>query len=70
VTVPLDTMTTLDKLRALEDIWCDLQRTPDEVPSPAWHADVLRAREERVRDGLSKFEDWNEAKRKIRAQAR
>ena len=66
--IPLDKMTTVDKLRALEDIWSDLQSVPDEVPSPAWHADVLHAREERVREGSSQFSDWPDAKRRIREQ--
>lgn len=64
--IPLDKMTTADKLRALEEIWSDLQRTPNEVPSPAWHADVLHARESRVHDGLSEFQNWRDAKRRIR----
>ena len=64
--IPLDTMTTADKLRAMEELWSDLQRTADDVPSPVWHADVLRAREGRVREGSSQFGDWTEAKRRIR----
>ena len=70
VPIPLDRMTVEDKLRALEAIWSDLQRTPDEVPSPAWHADVLRAREDRVREGISQFADWTDAKRRVREQTR
>jgi hypothetical protein len=66
VAIPLDKMTVADKLRALEEIWSDLQRTPEDVPSPAWHADVLRAREDRVREGISHFGDWTDAKRRIR----
>ena len=66
VALPLDKMTVADKLRALEEIWSDLQRRPEDVPSPAWHADVLRAREDRVRDGTSHFGDWTDAKRRIR----
>ena len=68
--IPLDKMTTPEKLRALEDIWTDLQQTPAEVPSPGWHADVLRARENRVREGSSHFGDWPEAKRRIRESAK
>ncbi|MBI2998464.1 MAG: addiction module protein [Deltaproteobacteria bacterium] len=64
--LPLDQMTTAEKLRALEQIWEDLCRTPDEVPSPSWHADVLQGREERIRKGSSQFVDWAEAKRQIR----
>jgi hypothetical protein len=67
---PLDKMTVAEKLRTLEEIWQDLQRTPDEVPSPAWHADVLRARLKRIREGKSHFRDWNEAKRAIRERVK
>ena len=70
VAIPLDKMTTEDKLKAMEDIWTDLQRTPEEVPSPAWHADVLQARENRVHEGKSRFGDWRDAKRRIRERIR
>jgi len=64
--LPLDKMTTVDKLRALEQIWDDLCRTPESVPSPSWHADVLQAREKRIAEGSSQFTDWSEAKQNIR----
>ena len=64
--LPLDQMTTAEKLRALEQIWEDLCRTPDQVPSPSWHADVLQDREKRVREGSSQFVDWADAKQQIR----
>jgi hypothetical protein len=70
VALPLDKMTTVDKLKALEEIWTDLQRTPEEVPSPAWHADVLHARENRLREGASQFGDWTDAKHRIRERTR
>ncbi len=63
--IPLDKMTVAEKLRALEEIWNDLQKTAEEIPSPAWHEDVLKARAERVREGSSRFGDWTEAKRRI-----
>lgn len=64
--LPLDEMTTADKLRALEQLWDDLCRTPESIPSPSWHADVLRAREKRIGEGSSHFTEWSEAKQKIR----
>jgi len=64
--IPLDRMSTSDKLRALEKIWDDLQRTPGAVPSPSWHADVLREREKEYKEGSSGFTDWPEAKKRIR----
>ena len=66
VTLPLDQMTTAEKLRALEAIWESLCRRPNDVPSPSWHADVLRKREKGVQNGSSQFVDWNEAKQNIR----
>jgi hypothetical protein len=69
MTLALAEMTTADKLRAMEEIWDDLLRTPEPIPSPAWHGDVLRARESRVREGKSHYGDWTRAKRRIREQA-
>jgi hypothetical protein len=64
--LPIDQMTTAEKLRALEAIWESLCRKPDDVPSPSWHADVLRRREKSVQDGSSQFTDWVEAKQNLR----
>lgn len=70
VVMPLEEMTVVDKLRALEEIWNDLERASEEVPCPAWHADVLEARADRVAEGSSQFGDWAEAKRRIRERTR
>ncbi|MDE2058484.1 MAG: addiction module protein [candidate division NC10 bacterium] len=66
----LDKMTVRDKLQALEEIWDDLCRSAKMIPSPSWHADVLRAREKRIRQGTSRFTEWTEAKQKIRRRTR
>lgn len=68
--LPLDTMTTQDKLRAFEEIWNDLAHTPSQVPSPAWHGEELKAREKRLANGSTHFSDWSEAKQRIRGQTR
>lgn len=67
--IPLDEMTTAEKLQAIEEIWADLQRVSEGIPSPRWHADVLAARAERVREGRSQFSDWSTAKSRIRGKA-
>ena len=67
-TIPLDKMSATDKLKAIEEIWTDLSHAPDDVPSPAWHADVLRAREERIARGESRFLSIPEAKEAVREQ--
>ena len=65
--LPLDEMTISDKLQAMEQIWDNLCREPENLPSPDWHGDILKAREERVERGSAQFKDWPEAKEKIRA---
>ena len=66
VALPLDKMSVEEKLRALELLWEDLNRTPSSVPSPAWHKDVLEARERRVQEGKEKFISLDEARRTLR----
>lgn len=61
-------MTTDEKLRVMEDIWADLRRTPDDVPSPEWHQDVLNARERKHTGGAVAYDDWTAAKERIRKQ--
>jgi hypothetical protein len=51
-----------------EEIWVDLAPTPENIPSPSWHADVLRAREKRISEGTSHFQDIAEAKKAVREQ--
>ncbi len=70
LTLRLDRMTVRDKLQVLEEIWDDLCRSAKVIPSPSWHADVLRAREKRIQQGSSRFTGWAEAKRKVRRRAR
>jgi len=66
ITLPLDQMTTAEKLRVMEALWADLSRNEQEIESPAWHQQVLREREERVRSGQEGFIDWQTAKQQLR----
>lgn len=68
--LPLDKMTTSDKLAAMEQLWEDLCRSPESVPSPSWHGDVLLASDKRVKEGKSKFKTFDEAKDKIRTSTK
>lgn len=67
ISLPLADMSVEDKLSILEEIWADLERDSDRIPSPAWHADVLAAREAALREGNAILSDWEEAKTRIRA---
>jgi len=64
--INLEGMTTEEKLRAMEELWDDLCRNAPDFSSPSWHGDVLKEREQRIKEGKDKFVDWDEAKRDIR----
>jgi hypothetical protein len=68
--LPLDKMTAEDKLAAMERLWDDLCRSPDNVQSPSWHEDVLSEREQRIREGKAAFATFDEAKERIRNSTR
>ena len=55
-----------EKLQAMEALWEDISRQPDQVESPTWHADVLRERAQVGESGQAQFMDWERAKADIR----
>ena len=66
IALPLDKMTVADKFRTLEEIWDSLRCAQIDMPVPAWHTDVIKARELRVKEGTSVYSDWADAKQRIR----
>ena len=66
VTLPLDRMTTAEKLSAMEALWENLTRNADAYESPAWHGDVLRERAQAVAEGKDTYMDWDAAKKELR----
>jgi hypothetical protein len=70
IKLPLDQMTTREKLAAMEALWEDLSRSPEAIESPEWHKEVLEERQRRLADGTHQFEDWERAKAKIREKLR
>ena len=65
-TLPLDHMTTEEKLAAMEELWADLTRNQQQFDSPPWHESVLKEREERAKQGLEQPVPLEEAKDQLR----
>jgi hypothetical protein len=65
-TLPLEQMSTEEKIRTMETIWDDLCKKADSLSSPSWHKNVLQEREEQIKNGDDEFMDWDEAKKHIR----
>lgn len=67
ITLPLDKMTVEEKLRLMEEIWADLSRNPDDIPIPGWHLEILREREQLVKEGKAKYLDLDAAMKEVSA---
>lgn len=65
VALPLEKMTVEEKLEVIELVWADLAKNPEDIPSPAWHQDFLKGREEAIANGTDRFIDLDEAERRI-----
>lgn len=70
ISLPLDKMTSLDKIAVMEKLWDDLCRDPEGIPSPKWHEEVLKARQKGVKEGKEKFISFDQAKERIKAQTK
>lgn len=66
VTLPLEKMSTEEKIQTMETLWDDLCKRADSLLSPSWHKDILQEREERIKNGDDEFVDWEKAKKHIR----
>lgn len=64
--IPLKNMTVSEKLAAIELLWDDLCRCPEDVPSPDWHGTILAEREKKLQDGEASFSDLSETKKRIK----
>ena len=70
IDLPLEKMMLADKLEAMELLWADISRQPADLPSPAWHRDVLDERRRLVAEGRLKFLDWDTAIAELREELR
>lgn len=44
-----------ERLQAMELLWASLARTPDKVPSPEWHGEIIATRLARIERGEGEF---------------
>jgi Putative addiction module component len=65
VTPLLKEMSHAEKLCAMEELWDELCRSREGVPSPDWHGEVLAGRAARVREGVAEFREWDDVKSRL-----
>lgn len=51
----IEQMSLEERLQTMELLWASLARTPDAVPSPDWHGEVLAARVAKAQRGEGEF---------------
>lgn len=65
ISIPLDQMTTAEKLQAMEALWDDLCRTEAAELTPDWHQPILEKRQHLVETNDTSFTDWELAKKAL-----
>ena len=65
-TPDLSALSVTQKLRVIESLWADLEKTPERVPSPAWHGEVLEELSAEYNAGKLKFRPLSEVKKTLR----
>jgi hypothetical protein len=68
--LPLNEMTTADKLAMMELLWDDLSKTADNIPTPAWHGQVLVERQREIDEGKGEFLSLDEFRQSIEKEIR
>ncbi|MEX0886019.1 MAG: addiction module protein [Phycisphaeraceae bacterium] len=63
----IESMSVAERLRTMEQLWDTLQRQPADVPSPAWHEQVLADRQARAKRGGAKFLTLEQLRARVRA---
>jgi hypothetical protein len=56
----------LEKISLMEQLWVNLSQKAERFEIPDWHRTQLEETEQRLKNGEEQFEDWTEAKQKLR----
>lgn len=62
-------MSLEERLQAMELLWDSLSLTPDVVPSPAWHGEILASRLAKIERGEGEFLGLRELKERLQKPA-
>jgi putative addiction module component (TIGR02574 family) len=65
----IEKMSLVERLQTIELLWASLASTPDAVPSPNWHREVLAERMEKIERGEAEFLTVPELEERLRDSA-
>jgi putative addiction module component (TIGR02574 family) len=66
----IEKMSLDERLQTMELLWTSLARTPDAVPSPDWHGEVLATRMAEIEHGKAEFLTIPELKERLQKPRR
>ncbi len=66
----IEQMSMEERLQTMELLWTSLTRTPEAVPSPEWHGEVLADRLAKIESGKGSFATVAEVKARLQRAAR
>ena len=65
----IEQMSLEERLQAMELLWDSLARTPDAMPSPDWHGEVLAMRMAKIERGEGEFLTIRQLKERLQKPA-
>ena len=66
--LPISSMTTAEKIAAMEQLWIALQSASAPAPPPEWHGRVLAVRQQRIENGETTFSSLEEVKKRLESR--
>ncbi len=67
--LPISTMTTAEKVAAMEALWTSLQQAVDAPAAPDWHGRVLAERQSQLQRGETTFLTLEEVRANVERRA-
>ena len=65
----IERMSVEERLQAMELLWASLAQTPEAVPSPDWHGEVIATRLAKIERGEGEFLSIAELKERLQKPA-
>ena len=65
----IERMSVQERLQAMDLLWASLAQTPEAVPSPDWHGEVIATRLAKIERGEGEFLSIAELKERMQKPA-
>ncbi len=66
----IERMSIAERLQTVELLWDSLAQTPEAVPSPGWHGEVVASRLAKIERGEGQFVTLDELKERLQRPER